>query len=149
MDLDFKVDNNRFNARASAIIFNKDKSKILLFKIDDNRDFYLLPGGRISFFEDSLETIKREMKEELGYDLDFELCSIQENFLVKDNKKIMQYSFCYKAIYNGDIKEEKFRCLDNDNQYFYWIDVAKIKDYKVVPKSIYKLIIIHKGVESV
>lgn len=31
--------------------------------------------------------------------IDFILCSIQENFVIKENVKIMQYSFCYKGIY--------------------------------------------------
>ena len=53
MNLDFEKDNYRFNARASVIIFNTDKTKILLFKVEDGRDYYLLPGGRIEIFEDS------------------------------------------------------------------------------------------------
>ena len=49
MDLEVKVDNNSFHARTSAIIYNKDKTKVLLFKVNDGRDFYLLSGGRIKF----------------------------------------------------------------------------------------------------
>ena len=66
MNLDFEIDNVRFNARASAIIYNKDKTKVLLFKIVD-RDYFMLPGGRIEIYEDSLNAIKREIKEiEIG-----------------------------------------------------------------------------------
>ena len=90
MNLDFEIDNIRFNARVSAIIYNKDKTKVLLFKIVD-RDYFMLPGGRIEIYEDSLNAIKREVKEETGFNLGFELCSIQENFLEKNNQKIMQY----------------------------------------------------------
>ena len=60
MNLDFEIDNIRFNARASAIIYNKDKTKVLLFKIVD-RDYFMLPGGRIEIYEDSLNAIKREI----------------------------------------------------------------------------------------
>ena len=112
MNLDFEIDNMRFNARVSVIIYNKDKTKVLLFKII-NRDYFMLPGGRIEINEDSLNAIKREVKEEPGFNLEFELCSIQENFVEKDNKKIMQYCFCYKSIYNEDITQEKFVCKDN------------------------------------
>ena len=52
MDLKIKINNNIFHSRASAIIYNKDKTKVLLFKIEDGRDFYLLPGGKIKFNED-------------------------------------------------------------------------------------------------
>ena len=139
MNLDFEIDNTRFNARASAIIYNKDKAKVLLFKIID-RDYFMLPGGRIEIYEDSLTAIKREIKEETGFNLEFELCSIQENFLEKDNKKIMQYCFCYKSIYNEDITQEKFVCKDNKGQMFYWININDLQNYKLLPNSSYELI---------
>ena len=63
MNMDFEVNDNRFNARVSAIIFNKDKTKVLLFKVG-NRNQFMLPGGRIEFFEDSNTAIKSEIKEE-------------------------------------------------------------------------------------
>lgn len=139
MDIDFTIDNNRFNARTSALIFNKDKTKVLLFKIND-RDYYMLPGGRIEFYEDSLTAIKREIKEETGYELDYKLISIEENFITRDNIKITQYCFVYKAIYNENIKDTKFIGEDNDNQYFYWVDINEINNYNIAPKSTYQLI---------
>ena len=140
MNLDFEKDNYRFNARASVIIFNTDKTKILLFKVEDGRDYYLLPGGRIEIFEDSKSAITREVKEELGYELDFDLCSIQENFVIKNNQKIMQYCFCYKAIYNGKIKKDIFKCKDNDGQQFYWVNINELFKYKIYPESTYDLL---------
>ena len=140
MNVDFVKDDYRFNARASAIILNEKKDKILLFKIEDGRDYFLLPGGRIELYEDSLTAIKREVMEELGYDIDFILCSIQENFVIKENVKIMQYSFCYKGIYKGIINTDRFVCKDNDNQYFYWVDIDQLNSYKVYPESTSKLI---------
>ena len=141
MNLDFEKEDYRFNARASAIIYNTDKTKILLFKVEDGRDYYLLPGGRIEIFEDSRSAIAREIKEELGYELEFDLCSIQENFVIKNNKKIMQYCFCYKAIYNGEIKEDVFKCKDNDGQQFYWVNISEISKCKIYPESTYNLLI--------
>lgn len=140
MNIDFEKDNYRFNARASAVILNEEKNKILLFKVEDGRDYFLLPGGRIELYEDSLTAIKREVMEELGFNINFNLCSIQENFVIKDNKKITQYSFCYKGIYNGVIQSDRFVCKDNDNQYFYWIDINKLSNYRVYPESTFKLI---------
>ena len=134
MNLDFEIDNIRFNARASAIIYNKDKTKVLLFKIVD-RDYFMLPGGRIEIYEDSLNAIKREIKEETGFDLEFELCSIQENFLEKDNKKIMQYCFCYKSIYKGQI--------------FYWVNINDLQNYKLLPNSAYELMKNSKNIKHI
>lgn len=136
MEIDFVKDSYRFTTRASAIIFNKDKTKVLLFKVEDGRDYFLLPGGRIEFGEDSKSAIKREIIEELGYDIDFNICSIQENF-IDNNKNNMQYCFCYTGIYDGEITKEKIECNDQDRQSFYWVDVAKIDKYKILPKSVY------------
>ena len=66
MNIDFVDDNYRFNARSSAIIYNRDKTMVLLFSVGDDRDFYMLPGGRINYFENSKDAIIREIKEELG-----------------------------------------------------------------------------------
>lgn len=140
MNVDFVKDNYKFNARASAIILNEKKDKILLFKVEDGRDYFLLPGGRIELYEDSLTAIKREVKEELGYNIDFTLCSIQENFVIKEEVKIMQYNFCYKGIYKGIIDTDRFVCKDNNNQYFYWVDIEQLNSYKVYPESTIKLI---------
>lgn len=140
MNLDFNLDkNSRFNARCSAIIFNKNKTKVLIFKINDGRDFYMLPGGRIEFNESSLNAIRREIIEETGFDLNFSLISIQENFVKKNNVQIMQYNFCYLAIYDGEIVNE-FKCLDNDCQIFYWVNVNEINNYIIMPKISIKLI---------
>lgn len=135
MNIDFIDDKYRFNARSCAIIYNKDKTKVLLFKADETRDFYMLPGGRIQYFEDSKTAIIREMQEELGWNLNYDFYAIQENFLETKSQKITQYIFCYKAIYNEEIAKETFACLDNDYQYFYWIDIAKLDNLKILPKS--------------
>ncbi len=135
MNVDFYLDaNSRFTTRSMAIIFNDDRSKILLFKIEDGRDFYMLPGGRIEFFETSSNAIKREIQEETGYDIDFTLSCVQENFLVNGNTKIMQYAFCYMGIYQGEI-QDKFSCLDSDGQSFYWVNLSDIDNYKIMPES--------------
>ena len=141
MDLKIKIDNNSFHARASAIIYNKDKTKVLLFKVEDGRNFYLLPGGRIEFNEDSTTAIKREVLEEIGYDLNYNLCSIEENFLEKENENLMQYNFCYKAVYDGEIKKEHFNCLDHEGQTFHWVNINELDSINLLPVIAKKYII--------
>ena len=63
-----------------------------------------------------------------------------KKFIEKDNKKIMQYCFCYKSIYNEDIIQEKFVCNDNKGQKFYWININDLQNYKLIPNSAYELI---------
>ena len=135
MNIDFVNEKYRFNARSSAIIYNTDKTKVLLFKVGDDRDFYMLPGGRIEHFESSKDAIKREIKEELGWLLEYDFCCIQENFLEAKGKKITQYNFCYKTTYNGQISSEPIKCLDNEYQTFKWVSLKELDNYKILPKS--------------
>ncbi|MDO5569669.1 MAG: NUDIX domain-containing protein [bacterium] len=104
MNLDFYLNKtSRFNARCSAIIFNNDKTKVLVFKINDGRDYYLIPGGRIEFNETSLDAIKREIKEETGFDLNYNLLSIHGINLMAYLSTIAQVLFLndsFKVNYN-------------------------------------------------
>lgn len=140
MDLDIILDNDkRFIARCAAVIYNKDKTKVLMFSF---KDYYMLPGGRIEFNETSLDAIKREIKEETGYDLKLTFQGVQENFLSKDNKDIMQYVFLYESIYDGDTSS--FANKDNDSQTFTFIDINKFDEYNIVPRSNVDIIKNHK-----
>ncbi len=140
MDLDIILDNDkRFIARCAAAIYNKDKTKVLMFSF---KNYYMLPGGRIEFNETSLDAIKREIKEETGYDLKFTFQGVQENFLSKDNKDIMQYVFLYEAIYDGDTSS--FVSKDNESQTFTFIDINKLDEYNIVPRSNVDIIKNHK-----
>lgn len=124
MDIDFKENNYRFLVRCSAIIVNL-KNEILLFKYK-NAEYYLLPGGRVNKLEDSKTAIIREMKEELGIELDFNLLIVFENILKET--KIQNIDFCYYAKYDDAIipKEDK-------NQTFQFVDIKKIDDYNLKP----------------
>lgn len=48
---------SRFGCRSGTIIFNEDKTKVLLENQDNGR--YMFPGGRIDVLEDSNTAITR------------------------------------------------------------------------------------------
>lgn len=140
MNVDFKRDDFRFNARASAVIYNKDLSKVLLFIIE-GKDFYMLPGGRIEELEESINTIKREIKEELGWDnIVFEFLALSEEFINDIGYNNHQLNIIYKGIYNEEIKETKFKGLEGDWLTFEWVDVKNIDTYKIFPNDIKNII---------
>lgn len=140
MNLDFIRDNFRFNARTSALIYNKDKSKILLFNVE-GRDFYMLPGGRIEELEEGSDTIKREIKEEIGWaDLEFSFLALSEEFVNDKGYNNHQLNIIYKATYKKNINEIKFKGLEGDWINFEWVDVDKIDQYKIFPTGIKKVI---------
>lgn len=137
-DIKYDKDNFSFAYRVSAIIYNSDKTKILLFRGND-RNFYMLPGGKVHELEKSEDAIRREIKEEIGFeDLEFEMAGVSEE-IVKE-KNIHQITFTYKTTYKNEIKEEKFKSIETDWINFEWVDVNKLNNYEIHPSNIIKML---------
>ncbi len=136
MNLDFIKDDFRLNVRTSALIFNKELNKILLFNVE-GREVYLLPGGRINQLEESSISIKREIKEELCWDdITFSFLGLSEEFVTDKGYNNHQINIIYKGVYNNEIKEEKFKGLEGDWINFEWVDIDNINQYKLFPEGI-------------
>ncbi len=141
MDIKFINNDFQFLYRVSCVIFNKDKTKVLLFNCE-GRDFYLLPGGKVSEKEESLPALKREIKEELGYDdLDYSFLAVSEEFVVDKGYYNQQINLIYQGIFNGDIDNIRFKGLEGDWINFEWIDVDKISDCNIFPSKVKEAII--------
>ena len=140
MNIDFTRDDFRFNARTSALIYSKDLSKVLLFNVE-GRSVYLLPGGRIEELEESIDTIKREIKEETGWDnIEYSFLALSEEFVNDKGYNNHQLNIIYKGIYNDEIKETKFKGLEGEWINFEWVDINKIDQYKLFPEEIKNVI---------
>jgi len=147
MNLDFKRDNFRFNARASALIYNNDQNKVLLFNVE-GRNNYMLPGGRIEELEESINTIQREVREEIGWDnLEFSFLTLSEEFVNDKGYDNHQLNIIYKTIYKNPIDKINFKGLEGDWINFEWIDIDKIEQYEIFPNGI-KEIILNKNASN-
>lgn len=49
-DIKYQNDHYNFAYRVSALIYNKEKTKILIFRGND-MNFYMLPGGKVREFD--------------------------------------------------------------------------------------------------
>ncbi len=139
---DIKCDGNNFHFiyRVGALILNYDKSKVLLY-YGNGADFYMLPGGKVKGLETSQEAIKRELKEELGYEnLKFYLVGINEEIVRSDDFNAHQLTLIYKCIFDKEIKEIKFKGVDSSYNNFEWVDVTELKNKKTYPRDINKMI---------
>ena len=67
MDLTLDVEDYKLNVRAAGVIIHNEK---LLVHKNINSNHYALVGGRVEIGESSIETVKREIKEELGKDIE-------------------------------------------------------------------------------
>lgn len=132
MMISIKEDNTRFSARAGAIIYNEDRTKVLL----ENQDkFYRFPGGRIDFGEDSKTAILRELKEELGIDLKLNLKYIAEMVLNISTIRYHEIGFYFMTFISEKMISNNFDSLDDDN-HFEWVNVSELDKYDVVAKPI-------------
>lgn len=139
-DIRIKKNNYQFLLRTSAIIYNKDKSKILLFN-SEGRDFYMLPGGKIRELETSQEAIKREIKEETDYDItNIKFRGISEEKAFDKGTINQQIEIIYECLYEGDIRENKFNGKEGKWITLEWIEISKIDEYKILPKGLKEMI---------
>ena len=96
---------------------------------------FLLPGGRLEILENSKEAILREIKEEVGLNLDYKLVSIEEN-IVKDTKFHMIEFVFYTEIDNFEMLTN----LDDGWDKFEIVEIKDIDNYDIRPKSVKSLI---------
>ena len=109
MVITIKDENNRFGARVSGIIYNKDKTKIFMQR-QGNRDFYMFPGGRIELHEDSHSAIKRELKEEIGISVDDNDLILLKTNTEKGNVNVFRDVY----VINKDIQINHLEFIDSE-----------------------------------
>lgn len=138
MDLTINLQDYKLNIRATAIIIHDNK---LLTHKNINSEYYALPGGRVQLGESSEETIKREIFEETGKEIEITgYVSTTENFFKGENAKYHELMFIYRAEFKKEQDKHIISTIKNiegevELQYE-WIDLNKIEEYDIRPKSI-------------
>ena len=137
MDIKFEKDDYKFNVRSSCIIKDKKHEKVLLTHMRAIKDHkaFLLPGGRLEILENSEEAILREIKEELGFNLDYKLISIEENIVTNTKFHMIEFVF-YAEIDSFEI----ITSLDDGWDKFVIVEIKDIDNYDVRPKAVKNLI---------
>lgn len=142
MDLTLNVEDYILNVRACVMIVHNNK--ILTHK-NVNKDHYSLPGGRVEIGENSEKTVKREIEEELGKEIQIEgYIATVENFFELDGKKYHEILFIQK----GEFVEEEDKKIDytlhnkegKDYLQYEWIDLNKIENYDILPRCVKKIL---------
>lgn len=137
MDIKFQVDDFNFNVRSSCIIKDKLHKQVILanMRAVTDHQVFLLPGGRLNLMENSKDAINREIKEELGINIDCRLISIEEN-IVKEIKFHMIEFVYYAEIESWDI----IKNMDDGWDKFKIFNIVDIENVDIRPKTIKKLI---------
>lgn len=123
----------RFGARVGAIIYNENKTKILIENQHDKR--YMFPGGRIDVHEESKTAIERELIEELKLKANLNLKYIVEIFIKSPKTKYHEIGFYFITKINENLIENNFKSLDGDS-YFIWVPIKDLDKYNMLAKPI-------------
>ena len=138
MDITIDVEDYKLNVRAAGVIIHNNK---ILVHRNINSNHYALVGGRIEIGENSADTIKREIKEELGKDIEITgYVSTIENFFEMDGSKYHEIMFVHKVEFIEEEDKGIEYTLKNiegkDYLKYEWLDVNKIDEYPLLPKVI-------------
>jgi len=137
-DVFIKLDNFKFNFRVAAIIQYKDK---VLIQKSDKDVFYSLIGGKVQQKERTLEALKREVKEEIGFNIDEKRCKLSricENFFCYNSIEYHELLFIYFIELNeyDDIeKQNDFKCIDKATTKMCWTNINDLKNIDLRPKE--------------
>ncbi len=141
--ISFTVDDKKFNFRVGAIIIDTKSNKVLLNTIE-GFGFYLLPGGRVEWMENSTEAIKRELDEEIGLkNIDPKYIGTLENFFNFKGVNFHEISnnfVIYLDENNSIPRDDEFRGLEGDKHIYRWVSIEDIDKVKLQPSVLAKMI---------
>ena len=142
MDLTIDIEEYKLNIRSGAVIIHNNK--ILTHKNID-KDHYCLPGGRVEVGESSEDTIKREIYEELGKEVEIiKYISTIENFFKMENKKYHEIMFVHNVEFKNEEDKKINYTLKNiegkKGLQYEWIELNEIDKYNILPKCIKEIL---------
>lgn len=142
MDITIDVEDYKLNIRAAVVIIHNNK---LLTHRNVNSDHYALPGGRVEIGENSADTIKREISEEMGKNIEITgYISSIENFFEMNNQKYHEIMFVHKAEFVNEedkILQETIKNIEGkDFLQYEWVELDKIDEYPILPKVIKEIL---------
>lgn len=142
MDITIDVEDYKLNVRAAGIMIHN--GKILAHK-DINSDHYALIGGRVEIGENSADTIKREIKEEIGKEIEITgYIATVENFFKMKGKKYHEIMFVHKIEFINEEDKKIEDTLKNvegkDYLQYEWLDIEKIDKYPILPSIVKEIL---------
>ncbi|WP_281887511.1 NUDIX hydrolase [Paenibacillus sp. YYML68] len=135
----FVQDGHKFNYRAAAVLLHE--GRVLLHRAPRDA-FWSLPGGRVELMELSSDTVRRELLEELGVNVDVhELLWLSEDFFLYDGLRYHELGFYYRAsLTPGHPMTElqgSFGGLEQEVELEYrWFALEELADIVVLPAFI-------------
>ena len=131
----------QFTYRIVGIAIND--AKVLLHRGEED-DFWAFPGGRCELLENSKETLKREMQEELKVDIKIErLLWVVENFFEYNGIEVHEVGFYFLMSFptNSYVYEQKEKFIiyeEEDKLIFRWFPIDNLENIELYPSFLRK-----------
>lgn len=138
---DIEIKNDEFNFRyrvGAVIIFN---GMVLGVENTDN-GYFLVPGGHIELGEVSSDALIREVKEELGIEIETakDVLFVEHTFINRDNKKVHELGSYYlvEPIDSSKLNTSEYTITENDHGiskklHFKWFSLDELKNVDFRP----------------
>jgi 8-oxo-dGTP diphosphatase len=133
-----EAEGERIYIRLRCVIVKNDK---LLVTYTKEHDYYFFPGGHMIWGESLIDCSKREIKEELGNDVEFEFKKILfiREFLEKEKGKHSLELFILGDINKGEELEGR---IDPEHENGLW--KSTWLDINNLPKNLFPVIVANK-----
>lgn len=93
---------------ASALIEKNQKYLLTKEILEDGKEYWIIPGGKIEFGENMIDTVKREIKEEINLDIDeIKFLDFKEAVYTNHNYHTIIFFFSAKPQSEKIILDEK------------------------------------------
>lgn len=138
MDLTLDVEDYKLNIRAAGVIIHNNK---ILAHRNLNKGHYCIPGGRVEIGENSEETVKREIQEELGKQIEITgYVATIENFFEMNESKYHEIYFLHEIEFTNEEDKKINYTMHNEEGKEYlqyeWLDLDRIEEYNILPKCL-------------
>lgn len=126
------------NNSIKAIIIDKTRLLTVHMRTPEGNEYYTLPGGKQRPDELMLDALKREVKEETGYDIEPKsLLFIREGFNEESQHHRIEFMFVCETI--GAVDESSFKFDDNQIG-IKWISIDNITHEELHPTELRSII---------
>ena len=142
--LNVSESNISFHYRVRGIL--KQDDKFLIMCVDD-AGYYHLPGGHVEVGESSEQAIKREIKEEIGIEVNInKLICVNEQFFAKGNINCHELVFYFMVNAKDKTKVEDVTRIENDKgkickNEIRWVTAEELKYIDLKPRIIKDLVL--------
>ncbi len=129
-------EDGRFNYRVAGILLHA--GRVLLHR--NRRGYWALPGGHIEFMEPAAETLRREMREELGVEVTVErLVWVTEHFFrSREGERVHEMAWYFLMSLPGGHplfeRSSLFEGAEGPGLMFGWYPLAELAALELYPQ---------------